>query len=652
MTRIGAALFFLWLATSAANAAETKRPIGPQGSEYWRAIVFAPQGVKDVDDFSVSFERLVKEALAPMGINVVIFDMHWTNFRFKCRPEFAKVKLSKERQFGKADARRLTRICRENGVRVMVGMNFLTHQNYGQLLKAFPELQWPRSKDIWDPFDPKTNEIAFAMADELLDAFQADGFHVGMDEGWGFHLDHFPKKKVDGWTPATLFAKCVKDYHEHFVGKRGVTMLMWDDMLYRQNRGTEPALDMIPKDIVLCHWDYSFRRDYPMLRKYVDKGFRVLGCPWKNPAATRAMTESVLRIDEPKVLGVLYTTWYGRIGTDLRPALLREKGWKKLSATVKGLAEGMRLTLPMLGPTVRTSIELLTPSIQGLPEAVYTESTNIRVRFQVFRRGRCPAPVRRAAAGLFLESSVGGKSRELTRNDTSTARPTECTITIPKGTYSLEVRGKAELEGAPGRITFQSPGPSFCVGREYWLDRRLQGAIHKTDLEDVFAEIAKPPRVGRVLATIAPGQWTGDAVRERGGHWLFGPWPLENPKAFVIVFPPHTSSAPGDFCEVSAHVRIPESNGRVQAQVFLADNFHMDKWTKYRFYQLLCDGRLLWQEDILADRKKQRWSSIDVTSAIEGGKEVLLTLRVIDKRGVTEYPSTTLIGPLRLVSVP
>ena len=30
--------------------------------------------------------------------------------------------------------------------------------------------------------NPKTNEIVFALIDELIDAFQAKAFHVGMDE--------------------------------------------------------------------------------------------------------------------------------------------------------------------------------------------------------------------------------------------------------------------------------------------------------------------------------------------------------------------------------------------------------------------------------------------------------------------------------------
>jgi len=321
-----------------------------QARQIWRAIVISPEGKKDPPgDVLLDFKRLVKEALAPMGVNVVIFDMHWRNYRFTCRPEFAKVQLPKGRAFTKKDAQYLARICRANGIGVMVGMNFLTHQNHGQMLKAFPQYSWPGTDRLWDPLNPKVNEVAFAMADELIEAFQADGFHVGMDEGWDFNPGTHPKAK--DYSAATLFAKCVTDYHQHLVGKRGVKMLMWSDMLEdRHRKGTSGALDLIPKDIIMCHWEYGFQSNYPWLQKLVDRGFCVLGCPFKNPKATHAMVESVLKIDDAKMLGVLYTTWSNKIAYELRDALLQTGEQAKLDNTIKGIAEGMRRTLPMLMP--------------------------------------------------------------------------------------------------------------------------------------------------------------------------------------------------------------------------------------------------------------------------------------------------------------
>jgi hypothetical protein len=314
----------------------------------WRAMVFAPQGKQSPPlDFLPEFRRLVEEALAPMGINIIIFDMHWCNFRFTCLPEFDQVALPEGRSFTKNEARKMSGVCRTNGIRVMVGMNFLTHQNHGQLLKAFPTYNWPGTNRLWDPLNPAVNRVAFAMADELIEAFQADGFHVGMDEGWDFDVSTHPR--AARYTPATLLAKCIIEYHEHLVKKRGVEMLIWSDMLEdRHGKGTGEALALIPKDVIICYWDYGLQKDYPWLKGFTEKGFRVLGCPWKEPLATQAIVECVLKIDDPKMLGVLYTTWCGKIASDLRPALLQEGDLSKLDGTAKGVAESMRTTLPLL----------------------------------------------------------------------------------------------------------------------------------------------------------------------------------------------------------------------------------------------------------------------------------------------------------------
>ena len=313
----------------------------------WRAIVFAPQGKKSTDDFLPDFKKLVEDAFVPLGINAIIFDMHWKNFHFTCRPELANLKLPIGRQFTKKDAEQMAEICRKNNIHVFVGMNFLTHQSHGQLLKAFPKYNWPGTKSLWDPLNPEVNKIAFEMADELIDAFKPEGFHVGMDEAWDFKLNTHPGAKK--YTPSKLFAKCVNDYYKHIVLKRKLDMLIWSDMLQGlHGKNTGGAIDLIPKDIIICYWDYSNRKSYPWLKKFTDKGFRTLACPWKNSKATESLVNTALKIDSPKMLGVLYTTWCGKISSDLRPALLNKGDQKKLNSTAKGVAASINRTIKKL----------------------------------------------------------------------------------------------------------------------------------------------------------------------------------------------------------------------------------------------------------------------------------------------------------------
>ena len=102
--------------------------------------------------------------------------------------------------------------------------------------------------------------VVKSMMDELIDAFRPDALHVGMDEVFLIASDQCPRCR--GREPAKLFAKAVNDYHSHLVGKRKLTMLMWGDRLLDDSRmhydeweasrnGTAPAIDMIPKDIII-----------------------------------------------------------------------------------------------------------------------------------------------------------------------------------------------------------------------------------------------------------------------------------------------------------------------------------------------------------------------------------------------------------------
>src|SRR5260370_1264356 len=77
----------------------------------------------------------------------------------------------------------------------------------------------------WCPLHPKVNEIVFPLLDEIIDAFQADAFHVGMDEVFLIGSDDCPRCK--GKDPAELFAKAVNDLHDHLVRGKKLTMLMW-----------------------------------------------------------------------------------------------------------------------------------------------------------------------------------------------------------------------------------------------------------------------------------------------------------------------------------------------------------------------------------------------------------------------------------------
>jgi hypothetical protein len=100
-------------------------------------------------------------------------------------------------------------------------------------------------------------------------------------------------------------------------------MLMWADRLFDAKKynwgeweaaknGTAPAVDLIPKDIILCPWHYERMEAYPSIPMFVGKGFRVLPASWRKLDASKALIEYSRKVGSPKVLGHLFTTWGGR----------------------------------------------------------------------------------------------------------------------------------------------------------------------------------------------------------------------------------------------------------------------------------------------------------------------------------------------------
>lgn len=302
----------------------------------WRGVhLFAPW-----HDEMPMFKRVISESLAPMGVNVIIIEVNY-KLAFDSHPELREP----GKNFTKEDAHELAELCRNHNIRLIPQFNCLGHQSWAQtnfpLLVKYPELD--ETPDIpkdnkgiycrsWCPLNPKTNEIVFPLLNEIIDAFQADAFHVGMDEVFLIASEQCPRCR--GKDPAELFAKAVNDYHKLLVEEKGLTMLMWGDRLLDRkiidygggyecsDNGTGPAIDLIPKDIIICDWHYETRKEYPSVVYFQKKGFRVLPSTWRNLDATKAFMDYAQQNKTERMLGHLFTTWVG--AQHMCPALLGE----------------------------------------------------------------------------------------------------------------------------------------------------------------------------------------------------------------------------------------------------------------------------------------------------------------------------------------
>jgi hypothetical protein len=265
-------------------------------------------------------------ALAGMGINTIILQVDY-GFAFESYPELQ----SRQNPITKTGAQLLFETCNEFGIRLIPLFQCLSHQSAKAktcpLLEEFPEFDitpgaFPGNEGLfcreWDPLHPNVNQVVFSLIDELIDAFQAQFIHVGLDEV--FLIGSENSTGTSGLNPAVVFAQAVNDMHQHIVGERKIQMLMWGDRLLNAREMTYgkwesaytqtcDAVNMIPKDIIICDWHYSQRESYPSVPFFINKGFRVLPSSWKDVDATLTFVHYANQQASASILGHLFTTW-------------------------------------------------------------------------------------------------------------------------------------------------------------------------------------------------------------------------------------------------------------------------------------------------------------------------------------------------------
>lgn len=264
--------------------------------------------------------------LADRGINLIFLEIDY-HFDFKSHPEL----ISRSEYITKDAALKLKQVCDANGIRLVPQFQSFGHQSWAkdtyELLTVYPELDltpgaFPDNEGIycraWDPYNPKVNEIVFPLIDEIIDAFQADGIHLGMDET--FLIDAPEAISTRDKNPAEVFAKVINDFHDYFAKQKEIELFIWGDRLIDGNtykygawesslNNTSAAVDLIPNDIVICDWHYEPRASYPSVPMFIEKGFKVLPSSWRKLDGLEKYVKYSYNIEHPNMLGHLFTTW-------------------------------------------------------------------------------------------------------------------------------------------------------------------------------------------------------------------------------------------------------------------------------------------------------------------------------------------------------
>ncbi|RFS24784.1 glycoside hydrolase [Chitinophaga silvatica] len=285
--------------------------------------------------------KFIKDALKAEGVNTLVLRIGYA-YRFKSHPELGEGNIISEK-----DLKQIALACKDAGIRFIPMMNLLAHQSEQSemlpLLKHYP--QFDESPDYGPPVPwkdggmfvfyskclcpqhPDLFSVIFPLMDELIEVSGADAFHVELDEAWIIGYDKCPR--CGGRDKAELFAGYVNALHQHLKEKK-CQMWMWSDRLIdgkvtnllawqASMNNTARAIDMIPKDIMICDWKYE---DAPPTPGYFAvKGFNVLPSACGNTDVALAQLQQVyaarkngLRAEFSRTLaermpGVFETMW-------------------------------------------------------------------------------------------------------------------------------------------------------------------------------------------------------------------------------------------------------------------------------------------------------------------------------------------------------
>ena len=283
-----------------------------------------------------AFVKFINDELGPRKINTLILRVDF-NYEFTLHPE-----LRAQNPLTKANVNKLVDACAKNNIQVIPQINLLGHQSWagsiGNLLRVYPQFdetphvkmpqkyEWPNADGLYCksycPLHPDVHKVVFELVDEVCDAFKSTAFHAGMDEVFYIGDDKCPR--CSGRDKAELFADEVRTIRDHLQTK-GRKLWIWGDRLLdgkttgigmweASYNNTHRAIDMIPKDVMICDWHYE-RPDKTAVY-FAMKGFKVATCPWQDPtvAVQQSIDMMTFRKDATDEMkenyqGIVQTVW-------------------------------------------------------------------------------------------------------------------------------------------------------------------------------------------------------------------------------------------------------------------------------------------------------------------------------------------------------
>lgn len=282
------------------------------------------------------FLKFIREDLHKMKVNTLVLRIDF-NYAYKSRPE-----LQGENPLSEKEIKKIVAACKSSGIKIIPQINLLGHQSWHEtvnlLLQNYPEFDetpsvkmpehyvWPNEDDLYCksycPLHPEVHRLVFDLVDEITEVFESNAFHAGMDEVFYIGEDECPR--CSGRDKAALFAGEVWKIRNH-LKLENKKLWIWGDRLLdgkitglgmweASMNNTARAIDMIPKDIMICDWHYE--QPVPTAPYFAMKGLDVISCPYKKADVALGQLRDMKKFREnsPEEMalhfqGIMQTVW-------------------------------------------------------------------------------------------------------------------------------------------------------------------------------------------------------------------------------------------------------------------------------------------------------------------------------------------------------
>ena len=258
--------------------------------------------------------RAVRELMARYKLNNLVWETQF--LKWDSQPDIHHPVFGMD----KSDAEQVLETARRSMVDVQPLVHSLGHSEWIFANERNLDIcEDPNRPYSYMPANPRTYEFIHAVYGEALEFFKpVREFHIGHDE---FDMrGRVPYRSKSLGNTGDLFIYDILKHHE-FFSKRGVTMMIWGDLLLAKGDSPDAChapspeeakrrRDALPKDITIVDWHYADAKPeaFKSLGIFKGEGFPVIGAGWYVPGNIRNLAA---QCEADGVRGYLQTTWAG-----------------------------------------------------------------------------------------------------------------------------------------------------------------------------------------------------------------------------------------------------------------------------------------------------------------------------------------------------